>query len=180
MRRRLIIFIIFFLAAWLISILQLSFINSLPGFWSQINLVFLSLSFILFFLDLNNSLMFAIILGLFLDFFSFEPFGFNLSLILLSILILHLLLVNWLTNRSFYSLVVLSAAAIIISRLLGALILMITSAWGPDQAIFVFLHWFWWRQMLWQILTSFILTLLLFNLMNILSYRLKPFFLAKK
>lgn len=180
MRRRLLIVLIFFLFAWLIAITQLSFIDSLSGFWGQINLVFLALTFVLFFLDLNNALVFAIILGLFLDFFSFHTFGFHLSLLLLSVFILHLLLINWFTNRSFYSLVALSAIAIIISRILGAIILMITSAWGPDKAIFVFLHWFWWRQMLWQVLTSFILTLLLFNLMNILSYRLKPFFLAKK
>lgn len=180
MRRRLVIALIFFLSAWLISILQLSFLDSLPGVWSQINLVFLSLSFVLFFLDLNNALVFALMLGLFLDFFSFNPFGFNLSLVLLSVLALNLLLVNWLTNRSFYSLVVLSAAAIVVSRILGALILMFASAWGPDKAVFVFLHWFWWRQMLWQILASFVLTLLFFNLMNMLSYRLKPFFLAKK
>jgi len=178
LRRGLIIFFLG-LAALFIVIIQLSLLNTLPGILGQINLVLLALVFVLFFVNFDEALVLALALGLFLDIFSFAPFGFNLIILLGSAVVLNILLRNWFTNRSFYTFIALAVAAVIIFNFLAVLFTLLVSALGQGKLIFLPIYLNFWRQMLWQILSSLLSALLFFNLMSLVSRRLKPFFLAK-
>ena len=179
MTRRLTALITLVAVAFFVSLGQLSFVSTLPGFLGQFNPLLLSLVFVVFFFDLESALIYAACLGLFNDFFSFAPFGFNLSLWLATVFILHLLLRNWLTNRSFYTFAVLTLAAVLINNLLSALLYLIITTLGPDKAIFFLSHLYFWRSLIWQSVANLILAVIFFNLMNLVGRQLKPFFLAK-
>ncbi|MCX6798313.1 MAG: hypothetical protein NTX66_03845 [Candidatus Falkowbacteria bacterium] len=173
MRRRLLVILSFLVIAFLVVTLQLAFINTLPGVWGRFNPLLLTAVFVLFFFDLESALIFALALGLWLDIFSFVPFGFNISLLILTVLALHLLLTNWLTNRSFYSFAALALAAVLINNVLSALIVLLASALGPDKAIFWFTSLDFWRRLAWQLLGNLVLSLLFFNLMSLVGRKVK-------
>lgn len=180
MSKKIIRILFSFVFAFFVVLVQLSLINTLPGAWKFLSPLLLTLVFSLFFFELENAIIYALALGLFLDIFSFVAFGFNISLLILTVFALHLLLLNWLTNRSFYSFAVLTMAAVLINNILSALIIFIFTALGPDKAIFYLFRLDFWRGLAWQLLGNLILAILLFNLMNLVGRRLKPFFLAKK
>jgi len=179
MGRRLLIIFIFLVLAWLIVMGQLSLIDSLPGFANKINLILFFIVLVLFFLDLDNTLLAALALGVFWDIFSFAPFGFNLFLLLVSVFVLHILLRNWFTNRSFYTLAALNALAVTLYGLLSVLLAWLIAALGPDKAVPGLIYWYFWRDLFQELIFSTVLSLVFFNLLTILGRRLQPFFLAK-
>lgn len=174
------LFVLLLIVAWFLALLQFSLIDPLPGFWGQINLVFLSLAFILFFASFDEALIFSLMLGLSLDIFSFSPFGFYLFLLPFLLIGLHFIMLNWLTNRSFYSWTVLVLIALLLGNLLQGLLTLFLSAISPESVIFIFAHGYFWVNLAWQLLAGLLIAIFSFNLMSIVSRRLKPFFLAKR
>jgi hypothetical protein len=69
------------------------------------------LVFVLFLFDLKPAFFWLLGLGFLADLFSFLPFGFNLSAFFCLILITYFLNKNLITNRSFFSLLMLAAIA---------------------------------------------------------------------
>lgn len=102
-------FIFLFILALLVFLLQISFFNSLPGFWGRINLPLLFVICLFIFYNFKNSLYFAIFLGLFLDLFSFYLFGAYTMSFLLTLFLADFVWNNFFTNRSIYSFLILGA-----------------------------------------------------------------------
>lgn len=100
-----------FLVIFLV-IFQVSFIGALPGIFSDLNLILVSLLYILGFSGLEYVFWWSVGTGVLLDFFSFVPFGSNMMSFIIVILLINFLLENFFTNRSLYSFLVLGFVAI--------------------------------------------------------------------
>lgn len=162
-----------------IAIIQATFISSLPLVYSAINLILISLLFSLIFFKLPTTLGLAILVGFWMDIFSFNFFGLNMLIFLVTVFIINFLLNNWLTNRSVYSFLVLSVLIVFIYNILLYSILAILQSGQTNFSFFLFQSRFW-TQLAWQMIWSAGFMLLFFNLANSLSKRLKPFFLENK
>ena len=170
------LFILIFLASAL-ALVQFSFLSALPDPFRQFNLVLIYLVFILFFLDLRVALISALVAGGCFDLLSFHFFGFYLALFLISLLFAQWVLQNWLTNRSFYTLLALMVGLTVFYNLLTAIILALISA---NASTFFLFEAYFWRTLGYQSLWSFLAAVILFNLATLVSRRIKPFFLEKK
>lgn len=169
--------ILFFILSSAVAIGQFSFINVLPGFWGQINLVLVVAIFTLFFFDWRSALFYAAISGFWLDLLSFEFFGLYLGALFLTVILTHLILKNLLTNRSFYSFFSLITFATIIYNILIATLFYFSFSQG---ALNLFAYSSFYLSLFYQIIWSLFLALALFNLATFLTKRFKPFFLVKK
>lgn len=170
------IIILFFIISFL-TILQFSFISALPDPFRQFNLALIVLTFILFFLDLKIALISALIFGFWLDVLSFYFFGFYLLIFFITLLLAQWILKNWLTNRSFYTLIALMVGLTIFYNIFFALILYLVSA---DYNTFFLVQSRFWITLAYQSAWSFLAALVLFNLATLVSRRIKPFFLEKR
>jgi len=170
------IFILFFSLSFL-ALLQFSFISALPDPYRQLNLILIILTFILFFLDFYTALLSALIAGFWLDVLSFHFFGFYLLIFLGTLFLAQWVLKNWLTNRSFYTLVALMVGLTVFYNFFAAAILSLLSS---NLDTFFLLQSHFWITLAYQSLWSFLAALILFNLATLVSKRIKPFFLEKK
>ncbi|HEX9664739.1 MAG TPA: hypothetical protein VGA49_02850 [Patescibacteria group bacterium] len=91
----------------LLIIFQVSFINNLVFPFSQLNLILSFLIFLIMTADIYLTLKIALALGFLLEFYSAVNFGFILISIFLTLILLYLLFINFFTNKSFYSLMIL-------------------------------------------------------------------------
>ena len=169
--------IIFISLSSAVAICQFSFINALPGFWGQIDLVLIVAVFTLFFFDWQSAMFYAVISGFWLDLMSFEFFGLYLAALLLTVVLAHLILKNFLTNRSFYSFFTLIILATIIYNILIATLFYFSFS---KTGLSLFIHSSFYTALFYQIIWSLFLALALFNLAAVLTKRFKPFFLVKK
>jgi len=158
-------------------LIQFSFISSLPNPFCQFNLVLVVLIFILFFLDFRLSLISALVAGFWLDVVSFNFFGFYLLILFATLLLAQWILKNWLTNRSFYTLISLMLSLTFFYNILAAVILYIASS---DPGTFFLWQAHFWTTLAYQILWSFLAALILFNIAVASSKKIRPFFLEKK
>lgn len=163
----------------MIAIFQTSFIWTLPGFYSAINLplILILFSFIIF--PRNTILLLTFILGFWLDILNFNFFGLHIIVLSLTVLIFDLLIKNWLTNKSLYSFLMLSLIGTIFYNIILNLVALMIQGSELGSNIFIISYYFW-EQLLGQVIWSLIFMILLFNLANSLSKNLKPFFLEKK
>lgn len=159
-----------------VAIVQFSFIFSLPSAFSQINLAMIVLIFILFFFGFRPALSAALILGFWLDLFSFYFFGLYLSLFFLTVIFANWILETRLTNRSLYSFVLLLLLATAAYNLAAALLLYFS---GATVGSFFLWNGVFWFNFLYQMLWSGSAGLLMFSLAGALTRRFKPFFLER-
>lgn len=169
--------IFFFILSSAVAICQFSLINSLPGIWGQINLVLVAAIFTLFFFDWRSALFYAAVSGFWLDLMSFEFFGLYLGALFITSILAHIILKNFLTNRSFYSFFTLITLATIIYNILISVLFYFSFSAGGSS---LFAHSSFYLALAYQIIWSLFLALGLFNLAAILTKRFKPFFLVKK
>jgi cell shape-determining protein MreD len=106
-------FVLFFLIALAIFIFQFSFINSLPGVFTKINLILFFIIWFFIFYNFKTSLVFSIFIGLILDIFSFYPFGVFTFILLLTVMLADFVWENLFTNRSIYSFLAISFILVI-------------------------------------------------------------------
>ncbi len=170
------IFILFFIASFL-ALCQFSLISALPDPFRQFNLVLVYLVLVLFFFDFRLALISALISGFWLDILSFNFFGFYLLIFFATLLIANWILQDWLTNRSFYTLLALMLGLTIFYNLFAASLLALVSS--SSNTFFLFKVHFW-VTLAYQSFWSLLAALILFNLANLVSRRIKPFFLEKK
>ncbi len=101
-------FIKIFLAALIIFFIQIAIISSWGPVFSKINLILFFLIFTFIFFDFQRSFYFALFSGIFLDIFSFYPFGIYTLVLILSLLLIDFVSSNLFTNKSIYSFLILS------------------------------------------------------------------------
>ena len=170
--------ILYTLVLFLVVILQISLVGSLPYSFSHINLILLALILFLFFLDFKTVIYLALGLGFLADVFSFQFFGFYTITLFLVVFLSDFLLANWFTNRSAYSFLALTFFATIFYNLIlyGFFYL---SNFLSDQGFFL------WRANFWiglglELVWNLGIIFLFFWIMNLTTTRLKPVFLDKR
>ena len=170
------IFIIFALCA-LAALWQASFISALSGVGRQINLGLMIAVFSLFFFGLKNALAFSVVFGFLLDLFSFQFFGFHVICLAAAAWLAGLILKNWLTNRSLYSLWAILLASSLAYNILLALLVFAAAGFSGGIA---FKDGFFWRNIVYQFLWSFLAASLFFSAFVSFAKRYQPFILEKK
>jgi len=101
-------------------VIQLAVIPFLGGWLSYFNIIIVALVFICVVYGPALGKSYAFALGIILDLFSPLPFGINLISILAVIFIAEFLLEKMFINRSFYALICLTGAALIILKTLSS------------------------------------------------------------
>lgn len=161
-----------------LAILQLSFFNSLPGWFSGLNVSILVIVFILGLGTFNMSLWWAIGLGLFFDIYSFSPFGFYLFSLIAMVFVSNFLLINLLTNRSLYSFLVLTFIAFFVYKLFLYTLNYLFSLFGKNN-LDLTVNFDFWANELKSLLVNLLIVFIAFYMVNFLSKRLKPVFLMR-
>lgn len=140
----------------------------------KINLILVALVVIINLSSFSSVAIFAVVAGLLLDVYSGLPFGI-ISLTLFTTAVLgELLFINFFTNFSFYSLLIMGFLAAVFYHLLFSLLvvgsyLIGLSDFAPRLTDFYGLAW--------QVLSAEILLVSAYFLVNSLSRRFKPIFL---
>jgi len=159
-------------------IFQISFISSLPGVFSNINILLIFLVYMLMISNLSSALIYAIALGALMDIFSFSFFGAYLGSYIFSIIIVNFLLVNFFTNRSLYAFIALIISASILSFFFITIISNIIFIFSGDLLISFNKQFF--SSVLEQLILNSIFMVLIFYLTNFLSNSFRPVFLVNK
>lgn len=160
-----------------VAIVQFSFIFSLPSVFSQINLVVIVLVFTLFFWGWRTGLYATVVLGFWLDLYSFNFFGFYLLLLWLTVIFVNWILKTWLTNRSLYSFLLLILMATLAFGLASGFLFYFSRV--PGGGFFLWSGVFW-SKLFYQAIWSELAGLLVFSLVGALARRFQPFFLESK
>jgi len=169
--------IILVISSLFLAIFQLSFLNSLSGSFSQINLVLLFLLFALFLTDLKTSLYFLFALGFFLDIFSFNFFGFYLLSLGIALFVADFILNSLLTNKSLYSFWAIILSSTLVYNLIGVLLAFIASGFsGPAGALALSF----WQNLFYQLAWNILAVSLFFYFAVFLLKKFKPFLLENK
>jgi rod shape-determining protein MreD len=166
-------------AVALLGAVQLSIIKALPYPFNAVNLVIISLVFVLLFADWRSALWWSFGLGLMLDLYSFAPFGINLLGLAGTLLIVNFLLTNFLTNRSLYSVLILNTVAYLVYEIIiYALYFGLVFLTGGQLPLVFDLNFL--SGQLYGWLLNLIVAFLLFYFLNFASRRYLPFFLIRK
>lgn len=166
---------IFFLLISLAAIVQISVIYVWPGFLGEINLVLIALVILLFFNGLKPALLAAVVSGFWLDLFSFNIFGANMFSLIVTVMIADRIATTWLTNRSFYSYVIINVLMVLSANLLIGLFFYFSNF--DSSGFFLFRPSFF-SSILYQSLWALIVAFLSFNFSSLLSRKLEPVFLG--
>ena len=171
MRRE--IFSLFFLMLLLI-LFQLAIGDNLGFLAGKINLILVALVVLINLFDFGLVVVFAVGTGLILDVYSSLPFGvISLSLFLTAVFC-ELLFVNFFTNFSFYSLMILGFLAAVFYNVIFTLAVVGIYFIGLSDFL---PKWNDLYALIWQIVGVEILMILAYYLVNSLSKRFKPIFL---
>lgn len=165
------------LLPFLLSVVQLSFINSLPVWLDSGNLVLVILLFVLAFSGLSRAWLWAIVSGAILDVYSFSPFGMNIAGLFLAVAAAFFLLTYVFTNRSLYSFLAITAVISVIHSLSLAAIIFFAGGTANDSL--PQLDSGYWHQFGSGIILNMFAALVIFYLINSISRRLQPVFILK-
>ncbi len=164
---------IFFLI--ILSIIHLAFINGLSGWMSELNIVVITLIFILGLCDFKIWLWWAFGFGLIFDLYSFTPFGLNAIIFPVLVIIVNFFLTNYLTNRSLYSFIIGTFLFTLFYDLLFFIFEVIIYFFKAGESVFS-------HSLLYNFLSGVIVNvvavILVFNILNIFTKVLKPVFLG--
>jgi hypothetical protein len=151
------------------SILQFSFISSLPGAFAYINLGLILIMFVLFFFGARLAAFYIIFFGVFMDIFSFQFFSFYLISLTIVAIISYLISENWLTNKSLYSFWVLCLVASITYSLVSSIIVFLFSGLQGEFSVFSASFW---RALFYQSIWILLAASLFFNIFVSLASRI--------
>jgi len=161
-----------------LAILQLSFFNSLPGWFSGFNAAIVAIIFILALGNFSLAFWWAVGLGIFFDVYSFSPFGFYLFSLVGMAVITNFLLVNFLTNRSLYSFMVLTIFALSSYKIFLYILNYLFKFFGANDLDLVIDMNFWLNEFK-SLFVDLIAVIVVFYLVNFMSKKLKPVFLIR-
>lgn len=156
----------------LLAILDIAFVNQLPFGLDRLHLLPLALVFVYLLSNSKLTAMWTVIGGLILETFSFGVFGFHLLGLALGLLCISFLFERVITNHSLYSI-----------TLVGMVTVLLYDASQHFKVSFEGSPWQWSefiQQELLTLLYSGILCLIAFYVINMITRRLRPVFLAKK
>lgn len=164
---------------FILSALQISLVNSLSGIFSNLNLI---LIFLVYAVGLSKKIFtwcLAFGAGLFFDLTLFSPFGLYLFGIVITIALVYFLHINFLTNQSVYTYLVLIIAATVTFRIWSYLFYSLNSFFANIDTYIILNKIFWFNQLS-AIFLNVIFTAILFYFLAFISRRLRPVFLLPK
>ncbi len=156
-----------------ITILQITLLGSFNNYFSSFNLVLATLIILLFIIDFSWVVYFSIISGLILDIYSSLPFGIFMFSIFVSISVSYFLLLNFFTNRTFYSVVFVGLSAVVAYNVIFLITIGLSYFMGLSD---FFVHYDYWLKLGYQIINIIILLIVLFLIINLFSRKFKPNF----
>lgn len=157
---------------------QLSFIKNLPTPWSNLNLILAILFLVTLLVNYYSGLWLAVFAGLLLEIYSPAPFGGIFFPLLLVLLLADFLFRLFFTNRSLYSLLILSTAGTILFHFFNSSYLWILYRfdWSPYTLV---ISNYYLAGLAWQLLLNAIFLSLLFLGLYFFSQRFKSVFLVE-
>lgn len=170
MKYNIAIYVLFFI----LVIAQISFFNNFSFFLLHFNLVIVGLVLLLNLFHFEKFLPVALFSGVLMDLCSGLPFGTYSLTILFTFVILEILFLNFFTNHSLYSILLLGLIATVSYSLIflfinGFLYLINLSNYLPGQPYFI--------DFLFQIVDNTIVLVIFFYIINSISKRFKPVFI---
>ena len=167
------------LAIILLAAMQLGAVTAWAYPFNNVDLVIITLVFLLMILNWQIAILWALGAGLILDFYSFPWVGVNLASLLVALLAGIFLLNHFFTNRSLYSFLAITTSAYLlrlISFYLGVYLVAVLTQTdtGINLNRYFFLGKFY------GLLISWIIVWLLFYSLTFISRRFKPFFLTTR
>lgn len=154
--------------------LQASFLNVLP-IVSYLNLVLVVLIFVLVLRELDWAIAWWLFLAFCFDVFAFQSFGIHLLAYGVVLILTYILLINFVTNRSLYSLLLLVGIATVIYNLA---IIFASYLVGFVSKLDFSVNF--WTAVGWQLVANLLMTAIIFYTLSLFSKRFKPVFLAKQ
>lgn len=156
-------------------ILQLAVEGNLNFFGGRINLALVILIILVNLAEFSWVVIFSVATGLLLDVYSGLPFGVLSVSLFLTGASLKALFLNFFTNFSFYSLLLLGLIAVVIYNLffmaaIGLIYFVGLSDYLPGTDYFF--------KIIWQIFTTELIMILAYYFINSLSRKFKPVFLG--
>ena len=155
-------------------ILQVTFLSAFGAYFAGFNLVLAGLIFLFFLVDFAKIVFFIIFAGILLDLYSSLPFGIFLVSLFVAAIISEIIIFNFLTHRSFYS--VLSLGLIATLCFNSSFLILVTAAYLLGLSDFSISGGFW-LELIYQIINIGLLLTAMFFLTNSLSKKFKPNFI---
>jgi hypothetical protein len=164
----------FILLIIVISILQLAFGSGFGFLVGRINLVLVALVVLINFIKFDFLMIFAVAVGFILDVYSALPFGIITLSLFSTVVVGQFLFLNFFTNFSFYSLIILGFISVFVYHLFLLLMISFLYFFGlsdvwPQAEYFI--------NIVWQFLTAFMLLVLSYYFINLISRKFNPNFL---
>lgn len=156
-----------------IAVIQITFMGSFGDYFASFNLLLSIIIILLFLIDFKWVVYFTIISGLVLDIYSSLPFGIFMFSMFFSISISYFLLLNFFTNRSFYSVIFVGLSAILSFNVIFLIFSVITYLFGFSDFYIDKSYWF---KLAYQMINTSIILSVLFVIINLFSRKFKPNF----
>ena len=157
-----------------LTIIQISFLGNFGIYLSSFNLVLATLVILLFLVGFKSLIFFALLSGFILDLYSSLSFGLFMVSLFFTALVLEIFLSNFLTNRSFYSVISLGLLAVIVFNTVFLTISSLAYLFGLADFYF---NWQSWPRLVYQFINISIILIVIFFIVNTLSKKFKPNFI---
>lgn len=174
-------FKIFFscLAIIFLTAFQLGTVTAWPYPLNNIDLVIITLVFLLLILNWRVATLWALGAGLILDFYFFPWVGVNLVSLIITVLAGNFLLNHFFTNRSLYSFFAITTAAFLL-RLVSFYFGTFLVAFLTQTEMGVVFNRYFFLGKFYGLVISWIIVWFLFFCLTFISRRFKPFFLTAR
>lgn len=170
-------FILYFLLLVFLIFLQLSFVNSLAWPWSNINIIFICLFFVVLLVNYRLGLWSAAFIGLIMEIYSPLAFGAIFISLLLSVVLINFLFNLLFTNRALYSLLLLSFLGTVFYYFFNFVYLAVAYRLNLEAYSLTLDNYFV-STIAWQILFTGIILTLIFIPLRLFSKRFKSVYLV--
>ncbi len=162
----------------IITIIQTAFLSSLSLPFNSLNLVLLTILFLLFIENTNLAYIYTGILGMSLDLYSIYSFGIITISLFLSLLIIDFIYHNILTNHSFFTLIILFSIFTLLNYFFKLSFIYLSYYIGlSDYLIKIKLIYL--KSFLYEFLVGVIVIMFVYFIYYSLNKKLKLFFLTK-
>lgn len=170
-------FITFIIFLSLVALFQISTPFVWLGFFSEFNFIPLILVSLLFFYNSKTALLAALIIGFWLDIFSFSFFGLEIISLFVVLILIDRISFSWLTNRSFYSFLLINLLFVIFYSLISSLLFYFSYL---DYSTFFIVKASFWLSLFYRLIWTLIIAIVFFHPFTTLTKNFSPVFLEKK
>lgn len=157
-------------------ILQISFFVNFEFLRDKLNIILIMLTFFILTFGFQQSLIWGIVCGYFLDYYSSLPFGYFSLSIIITLIIIYLLFHHYLANRSIITLILLVATATISFNFLIIFFDFFISLFGFTQFNFDLSHLI---NIIWQTILNTSLSVFCFIIYNFINSKFHRSFWLK-